>query len=244
MPDLVPLARNYQGFRKQLRNLIASIKAYKKTTEQMEEARSKLWKHYYVMSEETPLYDHIGKSSVALPNKGGSVEPVSAQQEEKEMGGLSLASIHELALANEKKASEEYEQFILAYAREWEEVVTTRLDQGIKGVQQLQRKKVHYERKVGGLLGLRKRVDGLEKKGKEVPNQLAEKLQRNEQKLLDAFNEYELRASEVCVLLEEATEKGWKDRKFRTCFVVDCSSFCCCLLTFVLFSVSVSACQE
>ena len=41
-PDLVPLTRKYQVFRKQLRHLIASIKAYKKTTEQMEEARSKV----------------------------------------------------------------------------------------------------------------------------------------------------------------------------------------------------------
>jgi hypothetical protein len=41
-PDLVPLTRNYQVFRKELRSLIASIKAYKKTTKQMEEAQSKV----------------------------------------------------------------------------------------------------------------------------------------------------------------------------------------------------------
>lgn len=41
-PDLVPLTRNYQAFRKQLRALIVSIKAYRKTMEQMESARSKV----------------------------------------------------------------------------------------------------------------------------------------------------------------------------------------------------------
>lgn len=41
-PDLVPLTRNYQLFRKQLRSLIAAIKAYKKATDQAELARSKV----------------------------------------------------------------------------------------------------------------------------------------------------------------------------------------------------------
>ena len=41
-PDLVPLTRNYQSFRKQLRSLIAAIKAYKKALDQADLARSKV----------------------------------------------------------------------------------------------------------------------------------------------------------------------------------------------------------
>jgi hypothetical protein len=165
------------------------------------------------MSEGTPLYDHVGKS--LEPERLHLVDPQTVQQLEEEMGGLSLASVHQLALMNEKKISEEYDKFMVAYALEWEEIVTSRLDKEIKAVQQLQRKRNHYEKKVSGsLLGLRKRTNNIEKNGKEVPPALAEKLQRNEQKLQEAFSLHENSAAKLCALLEEATASGWKDCKF------------------------------
>lgn len=174
------------------------------------------------MSKGTPLYDHVGKSLeserlqlmhtgdvVVLPGMNDGLDASnSEQQPEENLGGaLSLASVHQLALMSEKKGSDEYEKYILAYALEWEEIVTSRLDKEIKTVQQLQRRRLHYERKV---VGLRKRTNNMEAKGKEKPH-LAEKLLRNEQKLADAFQSHEQRAAELCVLLEEATQNGWKD---------------------------------
>ena len=40
---------------------------------------------------------------------------------------------------------------------------------------------------------------------------MVEKLERNEQKLQKAFQAHEIRAAQLCVIIEEATHSGWKD---------------------------------
>ena len=150
----------------------------------------------------------IDTDADGLQDTVNCLAPMAAQHLDDESRALSLASVHQLALMSQKKGSEEYEEFILAYALQWEEIVTSRLDKEIKTVQQLQRKRFHYEKKVGGL---RRRTNKMNAKGKEVPAAVTERSQRNEQKLSDAFQSHERGASELCVLLEEATENGWKE---------------------------------
>jgi hypothetical protein len=120
----------------------------------------------------------------------------------------SLASVQQIGQLLAKKTALEHQKYIIDFASEWHEVVTTMLDREIDLVRQLQRRRIHYERKVGAL---RKRTNNIENKGKQVPASIAEKLIRNEQKLATAWENHEQRAARLCVLLEEVTENGWKD---------------------------------
>ena len=120
----------------------------------------------------------------------------------------SLASIQQIGQLLAKKTSVEYQKYIIDFASEWHNVVTAMLDREIDLVRQLQRRRIHYERKVGAL---RKRTNNIENKGKQVPASIADKLLRNEQKLATAWENHEQRAARLCVLLEQVTEHGWKD---------------------------------
>ena len=91
---------------------------------------------------------------------------------------------------------------------EWETIVTKRIDNDLVEVKQLQKDRLHYENKVSGL---RNKVNRLESKNKPVKPDMAEKLERNEQKLKVAWESHEIRSAQLCVMIEEATACGWKD---------------------------------
>lgn len=119
-----------------------------------------------------------------------------------------LLKLKELAKAQHGVRNEEYQQCILAYALEWEQVVTSKVDTELKQVKKLQQSRLHYEKKVEGL---RRKVNTLDSKGKDLPPELMEKLVRNEQKLKDSWEVHEIRASSLCSLIEEVVQYGWKD---------------------------------
>jgi len=178
---------------------------------------------------DTPLFDHVGQSLegeelqtllqkqpavvgtvvAGSPNKKGLelfAEPTTIPPPH---GALSLTAIQQLAHnMHERINTEEFDKYLLAYATEWEDIVTHRLDEEIQQVDQLQRQRLHYERKISGL---RKRQNAMERRGKAVAPAFAEKVARNEQKLTTAWETHEERASKLCILLEEVTDHGWKD---------------------------------
>lgn len=164
------------------------------------------------MSEGTPLEDHVRKPMDPTALK--RVEELGSMQKDKydtDANGNEMASLAAAAQVdsiNETVSGKEYDRFILDYALDWEKVVTGKLDAEIKEVQKLQRRRLHYERKVAGL---RKRTNNMESKGKELPESLIEKLNRNEDKLKESFESHEQRSCDLCILLEEVTESGWKD---------------------------------
>ena len=86
--------------------------------------------------------------------------------------------------------------------------MTTRIDYEWKQSKKLAADRGHYENKVEAL---RKKTNELESKGKVTPSATAEKLKRNEEKLKEAFELYELAAGKLCVLIAEATTGGWRD---------------------------------
>ncbi len=176
------------------------------------------------MSNNTPLFNHVAVSidaeQMELIEEKISLELLSEKSAQLELTsqasivcikddeGVSLAFVQQLAHAFAKRNSQEYENFILDYASEWHDIVTAMLDSEIDLVRQLQRRRFHYERKVGAL---RRRTNTIESRGKDVPAALGEKLLRNEQKLSHAWENHEQRATRLCALLEEVTENGWKD---------------------------------
>ena len=101
-----------------------------------------------------------------------------------------------------------YQVKIVDYCREWERVVTSRVDAGIKETKKLQKELMHYLKK---LERLRRIVNRKEESGKSVSTKLKEKLARNEMKLQSAWKSHERSASMLCNLLEQVTRRGWKD---------------------------------
>ncbi len=122
--------------------------------------------------------------------------------------GASLASVHELVTKNANVSVQQYQQKIIDYAIEWEQIVTARVDDGLKKTNVFYQKLNHYQNKIDSL---RKKVNAVENKGKESPAKLSEKLTRNEDKLKESWKVHEESASTLCNLLDEITTGGWKD---------------------------------
>ena len=120
----------------------------------------------------------------------------------------SMATVRGIAQSEAQIGAQEYQKNVLDYVTGWEKAVTATIDSEIAEVKKLQQSRQHYEKKVEGL---RKRVLNLDSKGKELKTELVEKMDRNEIKLREAWKVHEERASKLCMLIEEATNQGWKD---------------------------------
>jgi len=222
-PELVPLMKDYQLMRKKLRSLIAATKDYQKYTVKREEARCKFFEQFEVIAKDTPLEVHVvgqeldpgtiqdniekqNGMSLAITSEGMEIAPPS--QLAHNLGTKSLKAFSAMQSVLAKLSQSEYQQNILDYAIEWEKVVTDKLDEEIREVKKLQQQRLHYESKVDGL---RKKVNRIESKGKETPQEFIDKVNRNELKLKAAWEQHEQRSGELCVLLEEVTIHHWKD---------------------------------
>jgi len=120
----------------------------------------------------------------------------------------SYASIHHNLASRTKMYADKYGQFVINYAIEWDKVVTQRVVTGLKEAESLRRDLDHYQKKTESL---RTSVNGVLAKGKQVDKKTEEKLRRNEDKLKGARETYNKVATSMCVLIEEVTERAWKD---------------------------------
>lgn len=110
--------------------------------------------------------------------------------------------------AKSKSYATKYQQFVVDYVIEWEKVVRTRIDAGIKKAETLRRDLDHYQKKVEEL---RLQANKVMAKGKQVKGDASEKLKRNEEKLLSSKQAYNKVATDLCILMEEVTERSWRD---------------------------------
>ena len=176
------------------------------------------------MSEKSPIHDEVGSAldgaaieslNVIRQSDGqGSKSVAEVAQQWASRNGIEVSSLHvlqEWASAQSVVNAREYQDHIVQYAMDWEQVVTERVDAEIKNVRKLQGDRTHYERKVEGM---RKRANEFESKGKPNPPAQAEKLERNEVKLKEAYTTHELEAGRLCVLIEAVTQEGWRDLYF------------------------------
>lgn len=120
----------------------------------------------------------------------------------------SFLSVYQNASNQVGRSSQKYQQEVIDYCVEWEAVVTTRIDRELAATTKLRETYNHYQGKVDGM---RKKVNAQEAKGKGVNESIAEKLQRNDQKLDEASSDFEAAAGPLCLLLEEVVHQGWKD---------------------------------
>jgi hypothetical protein len=139
------------------------------------------------LSTKSPIHEHIGNTL------GDS---------------SSVASINQQASTKAHEEAEIYQSTVIDYAIEWERIVTTRADFDLAETGKLHSKLNHYQNKVDSL---RKSANAKETQGKASPARLTTKLERNEGKLNEAWKQHERSASKLCNLLEQVTERGWKD---------------------------------
>ena len=145
------------------------------------------------MARKTPLWDVTG----LMPSEDRPADSV-----------CSMSSIQDTMAAKSKSYANKYQQFVVDYVVEWEKVVRTRIDAGIKKAETLRRDLDHYQKKVEEL---RLQTNKVMAKGKQVKSDAAEKLKRNEEKLLSAKQSYNKVATDLCILMEEVTERSWRD---------------------------------
>jgi hypothetical protein len=192
-PNLVTLSERYDTWCKQVRGLIVALQQHHAVMGQIEKTRANLSKHFAALSVKTPIHEATGM----LPSADRPSSTVN-----------SYASIHDTLSAKTQSYVAKYQQFVIDYAVEWEKVVVTRVGNGLKVVQDLRRDLDHYQKKVEAM---RLSVNQAMSKGKNVKADTAERLKRNEEKLISAKQTFNKSATDLCILMEEVTERSWRD---------------------------------
>ena len=120
----------------------------------------------------------------------------------------SYASVNDTLSSKSKTYATKYKQFVIDYAAEWEKVVRGRVEEAMKKAEELRRDLDHYRKKVEEL---RNTTNRSMTKGKQIKPEAQEKLKRNEEKLMSAKQTYNKVAHDLCILIEEVTDRSWRD---------------------------------
>lgn len=233
--DLTALTQRYRAFTKRIRALVVALKAQHESMLKMEASRQqvcvcarvrdgppalqidklyltfcsrtshtftkfcrsysmyKVAKQFGSICKETPLFDCIG----LMPSADRPSNTV-----------CSYMSVHDDLASKSKSYNGKYQQFVLEYAIEWEKVICSRIDTGLKKAEELRIELDHYQKKTESL---RLTANQNLVKGKSVPSGQQEKLTRNEEKLIASKQGYNRLATDLCILMEEVTERSWRD---------------------------------
>jgi hypothetical protein len=157
-----------------------------------------------------PFYDQVADQLAAI-TKGSELFDAAGQLPSESVPKhevCSYASIHHNLASRTKTYADKYGTFVINYAIEWDKVITARVSTGLKEAEKLRRDLDHYQKKTESL---RAGVGQVVAKGKQVDSKHEDKLGRNEEKLSKAKLEYNKVATNMCILIEEVTERAWKD---------------------------------
>ena len=134
--------------------------------QQFAKARFQVAQHLAVLSKDTVLFETTGQTQGA----DGSTDSV-----------VSYFSVQEGVANKTKMYADKYKQFVVDYAQEWYTVVTDRVGADLKKAEKIRVELDHYQLKVESL---RQSANATMAKGKQVDSKSAEKLTRNEEKLI------------------------------------------------------------
>lgn len=211
--ELGDLRVRYGQFSKNLKFLISTLNGNLEAMRAHSRSRLEVAKAVNALTVDTPLFkcagdipSHaIGTTDGGPPDDGGSGGGGSGADAPPP---ASYAAVH-LRLHKKNKAyGTKYAEHIVAYATEWERILTTRITRHLKEYDKLRVDLDHYGRKVEDI---NKTHNKTMSKGKSVQEKGVDKLRRNEQKLVQARQEYDRFVNDLCTFLEEVLERGWKD---------------------------------
>lgn len=146
-----------------------------------------------MLSKGSPLFEKTGEMPSA---------------EKSSDGILSYLSIQEGVAGKAKMYNQKFSQFVIDYAVEWEKVVTSRVGKGLKTADELRVELDHYQSKVEAL---RQTANATMAKGKQVDPKSAERLTRNEEKLVKVRENHNQFVRGLCTLIDEVTDRSWRD---------------------------------
>lgn len=140
---------------------------------------------YSILAEKSPIFRPIGTT----------------------VGGDSLSTVAHAASKEAHAFAKSYDDEIVARCIDWERTVTTRVDAELEENSKLRVRYNHYLTKVDKL---RSKSSASTDKSKDAPK-MGTRHSRNEEKLDTAWRSHEQSASSLYNLLEEVTQRGWKD---------------------------------
>eukprot|EP00585_Thalassiosira_rotula_P010850 CAMPEP_0196137856 /NCGR_PEP_ID=MMETSP0910-20130528/5702_1 /TAXON_ID=49265 /ORGANISM="Thalassiosira rotula, Strain GSO102" /LENGTH=590 /DNA_ID=CAMNT_0041398373 /DNA_START=24 /DNA_END=1796 /DNA_ORIENTATION=+ len=205
--DLVVLREQYTLFVKNLKFLIATLTNKHTAMMNHSKARLEVAKAINSLTVDTPLFKCAGDipaTAVGTTDGGDSSEMVTPHQSNPQ----SYAAIHLQLHKKNKMYSDKYTEHILTYAKEWESILSTRIAKHLKQAEKLRVDLDHYSKKVEDM---NKSMNKTMSKGKSINDSGVDKIKRNEQKLIQARQEYDRFVNDLCGFIEEIMDRGWKD---------------------------------
>ena len=225
-PELIPLTKQYEEFKGNLRQLLDSAKSYHQAQKALAQQHSAFVKSISELAKDSPLSScgqgldgpHVENLQQVLSAKTEDaatqmpIKDIAVGWEkptpDSEFRHCSLRVLTQLSAGQSHVNALEFQKRVIEYVAEWESIVVQDVKAGLAKVKKLASDRSHYEKKVEML---RKKSNDLKAKEKEIPAAHTDKLKRNEVKLKDAFEAHEEEAGRLCVMIEEATNEGWHD---------------------------------
>jgi len=202
--DLTKLTEDYNAFCKRLQGLVQALINQHAAMQQLAKAKLQVASQLAVLSKDTALYEVTGQTAGA----DRSTDSVN-----------SYFSIQEGVTTKNNMYADKYKQFVVDYAQEWYKTITGRIGEGLKKAETIRVELDHYQSKVESL---RQSANSTMAKGKQVDAKAAEKLTRNEDKLIKIKESSSKFINDLCLLMEEVTERSWRDLHP---LLVKCSQF-------------------
>lgn len=191
--DLTKLTEEYNIFCMRLAGLVKALMHQHAAMQALAKAKLQVAQHLALLSRDSVLYEMAGQS--AGPER--SSESVN-----------SYFSIQEGVCNKNIMYVDKYKQFVVDYAQEWYTAVTTRVGEGLKKAETMRVELSHYQSKVESL---RQSANSTMAKGKQIDTKTSERLTRNEDKLIKTKEETSRFINDLCLLMEEITERSWRD---------------------------------
>mmetsp|Transcript_33467 Transcript_33467/g.58747 ORF Transcript_33467/g.58747 Transcript_33467/m.58747 type:complete len:587 (+) Transcript_33467:219-1979(+) len=208
--SLLELRTKYAQFSKNLKFLIATLTNNHASMLAYSKSRLEVAKAINSLTVDSPLFKCAGDipANAVGTTDGGGEEGMGSEVVAYHAQPTSYAAIHLQLHKKNKMYADKYTEHILTYAKEWESILSLRVVKHLKQAEQLRVDLDHYGRKVEDLnKGMNKTMS----KGKSINDKGADKMKRNEQKLIQARQEYDRFVNDLCGFMEEIMDRGWKD---------------------------------
>eukprot|EP00578_Thalassiosira_sp_NH16_P029035 CAMPEP_0181097866 /NCGR_PEP_ID=MMETSP1071-20121207/11801_1 /TAXON_ID=35127 /ORGANISM="Thalassiosira sp., Strain NH16" /LENGTH=591 /DNA_ID=CAMNT_0023180383 /DNA_START=198 /DNA_END=1973 /DNA_ORIENTATION=- len=213
--DLSDLRTKYTQFSKNLKFLITTLTNEHAAMAAYSKSRLEVAKAVNSLTVDTPLFKCAGDiPATAVGTTDGGVGSVGGDSATAtsvvpyDANPSSYAAIHLQLHKKHKMYATKHKEHILDYATEWERILSTRIVGHLKQSEKLRVDLDHYGKKVEDM---HKTMNKTMSKGKSVDDKGVDRLKRNEQKLVQARQEYDRFVNDLCGFMEEVMDRGWKD---------------------------------
>lgn len=223
-------AESFFELKTKLKVLAHNLEAYHADDGQLATTREKLVSSLAEISRGSPIADlmlatiappmEINRASeYASKSDKALVEQSKVEEQTEKSRGkqdkLPYQAVH-AAAARRLSGLQDIRQEMLTYVGDWDRTITQRICTELRLVKALENSRAKYEVKVNNLRASVGKVNGLKTsvgmaRNDKKEEELASKIARNETKLRRAAKEYRNNLINVTLLVEEATQRGWRD---------------------------------